>query len=122
MRQSEKSVLVVIRSSPNSKKFHFYVQETIQSLIASEARLKAVFFMDEAACLCSRNLARGCVRSLIQEGYKDLAKKTGVSLLCCGRAFADLGMANSDIAPCFQLSGNFELATLFTTSYLTLEF
>jgi len=113
--------LAVIRSAPGSLELHSYVQEALRSL-ALQCRLDAVFFMGEAAALCSKNHEQGSVRARIRDAYAALGAQCGARLLCCGSAFSELGIAKADVAPGFELAGNFELSALFSASGITVEF
>jgi sulfur relay (sulfurtransferase) complex TusBCD TusD component (DsrE family) len=101
---------------------HGYVQQALRILSEEKGGLDAVFFMDDAACLCSKNLREGSVRAKIRDGYAALGRESGAQLLCCGRAFSDLGTAGGDVADGFQLAGNFELSALFAKAERTVEF
>lgn len=113
--------LAVIRSAPGSPELHAYVQEALRRL-APLCRLDAVFFMGEAAALCSRNHEQGSLRAGIRDGYAALGRECGARLLCCGSAFSELGISKDDVAPGFELAGNFELSALFSASSCTVEF
>ncbi len=112
--------LAVIRSAPGSGALHSYIQKALEDLSA-KAGLDAVFFMDGASALCSKNHEKGSVRARIRDGYAALGQG-GTRLLCCGSAFADLGISRGDVAEGFELAGNFELSALFAKSALTVEF
>ncbi|MGN0909721.1 MAG: hypothetical protein ACI4NA_08880 [Succinivibrio sp.] len=114
-------MLAVIRSAPSSASLHEYAQQSLR-LLSRRAGLEAVFFMDEAASLCSCNLEGGSVRARIRDGYRDLSRESGAPLLCCGAAFSDLGISRDDVAEGFALSGSFELSALFAKASCTVEF
>ncbi len=111
----------MIRSAPGSLELHAYVQEALRSL-SSQCPLGAVFFMGEAAALCSKNHEQGSLRARIRDGYAALGRQCGAQLLCCGSAFSELGISKDDVAPGFLLAGNFELSALFSRSECTVEF
>ncbi len=114
--------LVVLRSAPSDEALHFFAARTLEALTGLGNEISSVFVTGAAAALCSRNFSEGSPQARVRDLWAQFAAKQGCKLLCCGRAFADLGLRQEDCAAQFTLSGNMELAMEFAQNAGALEF
>lgn len=112
--------VIVIRSAPANLDLHLFFADTLDSLLASDQEIAALFFTDSAASCLSKNHQLNSVQAKIQHRYLQFSS-FGIPILCCGQAFRAQGLKAEDLVSEAEFSGNLEL-TQFFCNCAVLEF
>lgn len=109
--------LLLVTQSPDNRPLHAYILDLIASIYQQGHNLRSVFFTAKAA-----SLATGDENSELSSAYLGLAQANHFPLLCCGRAYRDLGFTPDSLRKGFELSGNLELTVMMQECDKTVEF
>ncbi len=112
--------VIVIRSAPTNLDLHLFFANTLDSLLAADQKIAALFFTGSAASCLSKNHQINSVQAKIQHRYLQFAP-LGIPILCCGQAFRAHGLKAEDLVSKAEFSGNLEL-TQFFCNCTVLEF
>ncbi len=109
--------LLLVTRSPKLPSVHSYVLALIEAIYAQGHSLRAVYFTAAAAGCAAQD---GCPE--LSAAYVKSAKTFSFPLLCCGRAFRNLGLEPEALNEGFELSGNLELTVMLQECDKSVEF
>ncbi len=117
------NVLLIIRNPPVNVALHRIVLGLVDRLITEKkVNLTGLFLTDDACILSSASLKEIDELHSIQLGYMEVSRKINAPILVCGRALIEHGIDRTNVAECFEISGNVELSMNIFNADKVIEF